>query len=95
MIHRIKEIGRFIKASKQEKKIIVKHHINVRKLFRLVQKDVLNKIYTSNELSNIYVVTIMKNEAPYLKEWLEYYLMIGVDKFIIYYTVIKKIEGSQ
>ena len=30
------------------------------------------------------VVTIMKNEAPYVKEWLDYHLLAGVDHFFIY-----------
>ncbi len=30
------------------------------------------------------VVAIMKNEAPYLKEWLDYHLMAGVDHFYLY-----------
>ena len=29
-------------------------------------------------------VSIMKNEAPYIKEWINYYLSIGVDHFYIY-----------
>ncbi len=30
------------------------------------------------------VVAIMKNEAPYVKEWLDYHLLAGVDHFFIY-----------
>ena len=30
------------------------------------------------------VVTIMKNEAPYVKEWIDYHLLVGVHKFYIY-----------
>lgn len=30
------------------------------------------------------VVAIIKNEAPYLKEWLDFYLTEGVDKVILY-----------
>ena len=29
------------------------------------------------------VVAIMKNEKPYLKEWLEYHLMQGVEHFYL------------
>ena len=32
----------------------------------------------------VIVVSIMKNEAPYIKEWINYYLSIGVDHFYIY-----------
>lgn len=30
------------------------------------------------------VVAIVKDEAPYLKEWLDYHRLIGVDRFFIY-----------
>ncbi|MCL2538220.1 MAG: glycosyltransferase family 92 protein [Alphaproteobacteria bacterium] len=30
------------------------------------------------------VVAIMKNEAPYIKEWLDYHIAIGIDKFYLY-----------
>ena len=30
------------------------------------------------------VVAILKNEAPYLKEWLDYHLAAGVDHFYLY-----------
>jgi hypothetical protein len=30
------------------------------------------------------VCAILKNEAGYLKEWLDYHIMIGIDKFYIY-----------
>ena len=33
---------------------------------------------------NLAVVAIMKNEEPYVKEWLEYHLLMGVDHFYIY-----------
>lgn len=34
-----------------------------------------------NELS---VVAIMKNEGAYLKEWLDFHILVGVDKFYLY-----------
>ena len=30
------------------------------------------------------IATIFRNEAPYLKEWIEYHLMMGVDHFYLY-----------
>ena len=30
------------------------------------------------------VAAIMKDEAPYVKEWIEYHLLVGVEKFYIY-----------
>ena len=35
-------------------------------------------------LYDLAVVSIMKNEAPYVKEWLDYHLLAGVDHFYIY-----------
>jgi hypothetical protein len=34
-----------------------------------------------NKLS---VMTIIRNEAPYIKEWLDYHKLVGVEKFYIY-----------
>lgn len=33
---------------------------------------------------NLSVCAIFKNEAPYLKEWIEYHQLIGVDHFFLY-----------
>ena len=30
------------------------------------------------------VVAILKNEAPYVREWVEYHLVAGVDHFYLY-----------
>ena len=35
-------------------------------------------------LYDLAVVAIMKNEAPYVKEWIDYHLLAGVDHFYIY-----------
>ena len=35
-------------------------------------------------LHDLSVVAILKNEAPYLKEWIEYHLLAGVDHFYLY-----------
>ncbi len=35
-------------------------------------------------LHNFSVVAILKNEGPYVKEWLDYHLLAGVDHFYIY-----------
>jgi hypothetical protein len=34
--------------------------------------------------NELIVVTKVKNEAPYIKEWIEYHQLVGVEKFIIY-----------
>ena len=35
-------------------------------------------------LYDLAVVAIMKNEGPYLKEWLDYHLLAGVNHFYLY-----------
>ena len=35
-------------------------------------------------LHDLSVVAIMKNEGPYLKEWLDYHLLAGVEHFYLY-----------
>ena len=35
-------------------------------------------------LYDLAVVAIMKDEEPYVKEWLDYHLLAGVDHFYIY-----------
>ncbi|MBR4641880.1 MAG: glycosyltransferase family 92 protein [Selenomonadaceae bacterium] len=35
-------------------------------------------------LHNLAVVAILKNEGPYLKEWLDYHLLAGVEHFYLY-----------
>ena len=35
-------------------------------------------------LYDLAVVTIIKNEAPYIKEWLDYHLLAGVNHFYLY-----------
>ena len=35
-------------------------------------------------LYDLAVVAIVKNEGPYIKEWLDYHLLAGVDHFFIY-----------
>ena len=35
-------------------------------------------------LHNLSIVAILKNDAPYLKEWLDYHLAAGVDHFYLY-----------
>ena len=33
---------------------------------------------------SLYVCAIFKNETPYLKEWIEFHRIVGVEKFILY-----------
>ena len=40
--------------------------------------------YNRNRYVDLAICAIMKNEAPYVKEWLEYHQMVGVKRFYIY-----------
>lgn len=55
--------------------------------------DATNKVHTINVKVNMYpqikdteiiLSTIIKNEDKYIKQWIEYHEVLGVDKFIIY-----------
>lgn len=48
------------------------------KLERLVPKDTTKKKY------NICICAIFRNEAPYLKEWIEFHKIVGVEHFYLY-----------
>lgn len=47
-------------------------------LFSVSKKRYSQKKYTFS------ICSIFKNEAPYMKEWIEYYLLIGTDHFYLY-----------
>lgn len=42
------------------------------------------RVNPQNKLYNVSVCSIFKNEAPYLKEWIEFNHIIGVDHFYLY-----------
>ena len=33
---------------------------------------------------DLVAVSIVRDEAPYIKEWLDYHLLAGIDHFLIY-----------
>lgn len=51
---------------------------------------------------NLTFTTIIKNEAPYIEEWIQFHLLVGVEKFYIYdngstdntYEILKKYIDS-
>ena len=44
----------------------------------------LNKFYVKGSKVYLSVVAIAKNEAPYIKEWIEYHKLLGVERFYFY-----------
>ncbi len=47
-------------------------------------KNKLKYINNDKPKDYISILATIKNEAPYIKEWIEYHRMIGVDRFYIY-----------
>src|SRR5438132_10410475 len=39
---------------------------------------------TKTKKYNISICAIFKNEAPYLKEWIEFHRLVGIDHFYLY-----------
>ncbi len=44
----------------------------------------LNDTYCDNPEVYLSIVAIAKNEAPYIKEWIEYHKLVGVERFYFY-----------
>ena len=51
----------------------------VKNYFNVLNQD--KKTHFPNELA---IGAIMKNEGPYLKEWLDFHILVGVTKFYLY-----------
>lgn len=47
-------------------------------------KNILKSDKTKQFEHTLSITAIMKNEGPYLKEWLDYHILVGVDKFYLY-----------
>jgi hypothetical protein len=47
-------------------------------------KNVIKTDQTKKFKYNLAITAIMKNEGPYLKEWLDYHMLVGVEKFYLY-----------
>lgn len=54
-------------------------NIGVRKYTKIIKTDKNHKF--DHELA---ICAIMKDEGPYLKEWLDYHMLVGVNKFYLY-----------
>lgn len=44
----------------------------------------LARAYAKPKKHNLSICAVFRNEAPYLKEWIEYHRLIGVDHFYLY-----------
>lgn len=43
-----------------------------------------NDFYAENPKVYLSIVAVAKNEAPYIKEWIEYHKLVGVERFYFY-----------
>lgn len=61
-----------------------------KKLRAIIQMGVHNYLQVIRNEKNatfkheLSIVAIMKNEGPYLKEWIDFHLLVGVEKFYLY-----------
>lgn len=47
--------------------------------------EIFNKRFQLADFSNyLSICAIVKNEAPYIREWIEYHKLVGIDKFYIF-----------
>lgn len=53
--------------------------LGINKYFKILKQNAKTKF--KNELA---IGAIMKNEGPYLKEWLDFHILIGIKKFYLY-----------
>lgn len=53
-------------------------------LFTICSYTILSTPFNRKYKYNISIATIFRDDAPYLKEWIEYHLLIGVDHFYLY-----------
>ena len=58
--------------------------ISTVKAFYFACKTICRHVKTSEKKYNVSICAIFKNEAPYLKEWLEFNRIVGVDHFYLY-----------
>lgn len=49
-----------------------------------LQAKELARVYAKPKKHNLSICAVFRNEAPYLKEWIEYHRLIGVDHFYLY-----------
>ncbi|NEP88204.1 MAG: glycosyltransferase family 92 protein [Okeania sp. SIO2C2] len=60
---------------------IIDKSLEGNQLIEEVENDYLNK---QREKCKLSICAIMKNEGPYLEEWLEFHKLVGVEKFYLY-----------
>lgn len=62
------------------------HSVYIRDIFRrgFIFRQLFNRANPKKDSDYLSIAVIIKNEMPYLREWIEYHLIVGVDRFYIY-----------
>lgn len=68
-------------SSNKGKKILTVVSLPIGLIKNVSSKEITDKSTYKYDLA---IVVIIKNEGPYIKEWLEYYRLLGVKKFYIF-----------
>ena len=55
----------------------------------------LNNFFVKLPPVYLSIVAISKNEAPYIKEWIEYHKLVGVERFYFYRLRISVFDSSK
>ena len=83
MINSIKSIYKKIIPENIQKAILFIRRF-IRKIIMSIYLNIRYNIIRSSFPHYLSIVAIIKNEGPYIAEWLEYHLIAGVTKFYIY-----------
>ena len=80
--------NKFLKIEKMyELKMCKLNLFGLKISFKLNEHSILKPLNYKNiphKKVAVSIVAILKNEAPYIKEWIEYHKLIGVDRFYLY-----------
>ena len=73
------------------KKVVEQVYLFIKRTILLIRLILLNSVFRLflrhpkyNKKYRISICGIFKNEAPYLKEWIEYHELIGIEHFYLY-----------
>ena len=58
--------------------------ISFKRRFKLGAPIPCDDLYYPNKPVHLSICSIFKDEAPYLKEWIEYHILAGVERFYLY-----------
>lgn len=77
-----KKNGYFVNARTYYQNILNKNRFQFKNFLKFVASKL--NIFGVEKPDYLSLVVIIKNEAPYIREWVSYYILNGVDRFYIY-----------